>query len=118
MTVTQLSVAHEAEPRRPLNDYATALANINALVDDLTDARAVIVQLRNDLHHEQDRCIMLVEDRDHWRKVAKQARDEWATLKAVMDAIREMASSGQESARIIRESDERPSQPETSPEAA
>lgn len=119
MTITQLSVAHGDEPRRPLNDYAAALANINGLVDDLTDARAVIVQLRADLHHEQDRCIMLVEDRDHWRKVAKQARDEWTALKTVMENIENLASSARESARIIHDSDEKPSQLETSsPEAA
>ena len=54
----------------PIEHHAEALANITKLVDDLTEAQAVILQLRADLHREEDRVQMLREDRDFYRDQA------------------------------------------------
>jgi hypothetical protein len=54
----------------PIDNHATALANITKLVEDLTEAQAVILQLRADLHREEDRVVLLREDRDFYRDQA------------------------------------------------
>jgi hypothetical protein len=51
----------------PIDHHATALANVTKMVSDLSEAQAVILQLRADLHREQDRVEMLIEDRDRHR---------------------------------------------------
>jgi hypothetical protein len=50
-----------------LDRRAAALADVVKTHDDLTDALAAIIQLRADLHREQDRVTMMVEERDRYR---------------------------------------------------
>jgi hypothetical protein len=54
-------------PTPELDRRAAALADVQQMHDDLTEAQAVILQLRADLHREQDRVIMMVEERDRYR---------------------------------------------------
>lgn len=49
------------------NHFADALVQVNKMHNDLNDANAAIQQLRADLHREQDRVAMMVEERDRYR---------------------------------------------------
>lgn len=50
-----------------INQRAEALAQVKQMHDDLTAAHNEIGQLKADLHREQDRCVMMVEERDKYR---------------------------------------------------
>lgn len=50
-----------------INQRAEALAQVKQMHDDLVAAQATIGQLRADLHREQDRCVMVVEERNKYR---------------------------------------------------
>jgi len=64
----------------PLDGHAAALANITKMVDDLTEAQAVILQLRADLHREQDRLVMVVEERNKYRADAELLRNKLLSI--------------------------------------
>ena len=57
-----------------LADHANAMAYVAKTVTDLQEARAIIGQLRADLHREQDRVEMLHEERDFYRDQANSFR--------------------------------------------
>jgi uncharacterized coiled-coil DUF342 family protein len=59
-----------------VNQRAEALAQVRQMHDDLTDAQAIIGQLKADLHREQDRCVMMVEERDKYRADADLLRNQ------------------------------------------
>jgi small ligand-binding sensory domain FIST len=62
-------------PSAPADRHAAALSDIRDMHDQLTDALATIGQLRADLHREQDRCTMIIEERNRYR-----ASDEKKTI--------------------------------------
>ena len=56
-----------AEVDRTAELRAAAVADVKQMHIDLIDAHATIAQLRADLHREQDRTVMMIEDRDRYR---------------------------------------------------
>lgn len=66
-SVTHLS---EIPTSDPLDRHAVALAEFRKMRDDLIATHDTNDQLRADLHREQDRIAMLIEDRDYWREKA------------------------------------------------
>src|SRR4051812_28517531 len=61
MAVTQLQLVNDVTRR------AEALAEIQEMHHQLSEAHAEIDQLKADLHREQDRVMMMIEERDRYR---------------------------------------------------
>jgi hypothetical protein len=64
----------------PLDHYATALAHTQQMHSDLQAAHEVIAQLKADLHREQDRCVMLLEERNKYRADAELLRNKLLSI--------------------------------------
>jgi len=62
--------------RDDVTQRAEALAQVKQMHDDLIAAQATIGQLKADLHREQDRCVMVVEERNKYRTDADLLRNQ------------------------------------------
>jgi hypothetical protein len=86
-----------------LDTHATALAHITKVVTDLDEAHATIGQLRADLHHEQDRCELLAEERNRYRGEAMIFRNKLIELATKMADIGLLTVSAQEIMHTVSE---------------
>ncbi|MEY9493716.1 hypothetical protein [Bradyrhizobium elkanii] len=84
-----MRVAHLSEipAADPLDRHAAVLADIKKIQDDLIETRDANAQLHADLHREQDRVALLVEDRDRWRQEALVFRTRLIELATAMANI-------------------------------
>ena len=82
---------------------AAALAEVNYMNDALIAAKETIGQLKADLHREEDRVIMMVEERDRYRHEALRFR------KLLMKLVIRHANAAmilEEAKEIVQEIDE------------
>ena len=82
---------------------ASALMEIKQMHDELNAAKAAIAQLKADLHREEDRVIMMVEERDRYRHEALRFR------KLLMKLVIRHANAAmilEEAKEIVQEIDE------------
>lgn len=86
-----------------LDTHATALAHITKVVSDLDEAHAIIAQLKADLHREQDRCIMLVDEMTRWRDDALKRRALNTEYETTLSNISLMTERAQENLRSNNE---------------
>ena len=91
-------------PHNDLDRHAAALSDIKDMHDQLTDALATIGQLRADLHREQDRVTMLVEERDKYRADADLLRNQ---LLKMCTTVVNMGLLAREAEAVLMTVDER-----------
>jgi hypothetical protein len=100
-------------PRAPIDidRRAAALADVHQMHDELTDAQAVVLQLRADLHREEDRCAMIVEERDRYRTESARFRKLLIELATQLSNIGLMTTKAQEIVRLVDDLDAAPTLP-------
>jgi len=91
--------------------HATALADIKHMHDQLTGALAMIGQLKADLHREEDRVVMMVEERDRYRHEALRLRKYLNELTTQMTNISLLARKAEDYVHDIEEMDSSPTPP-------
>jgi len=84
---------------------AAALAEVNYMNDALIAAKETIGQLKADLHREEDRVIMMVEERDRYRHEALRLRKLLNELTTQMTNISLLARKAEEFVREVDEMD-------------
>ena len=84
---------------------ASALMEIKQMHDELNAAKAAIAQLKADLHREEDRVIMMVEERDRYRHEALRLRKLLNELTTQMTNISLLARKAEEFVREVDEMD-------------
>ncbi|WP_130582866.1 hypothetical protein [Bradyrhizobium sp. Leo170] len=105
MNIAQPGIATDSGDTSSLEGYAAALANIGSMVNDLTDARAIIGQLRADLHREQDRLELLLEERNRFRSEALVFRTKLIELATAMANIGLLTTQAQSIVLTVHELD-------------
>lgn len=88
--------------------HAAALADIKHMHDVLTDVQAENGQLKADLHREQDRCAMLIEERDRYRHGEARLRTLLIELCTQMSNISLLTIKAQEVVRAVEDLDREP----------
>jgi hypothetical protein len=79
--------------------------------DQLNAALALNDQLKADLHREEDRCVMLVEDRDRHRHEALRLRKYLNELTTQMSNISLLAKKAEDYVHDIEDMDHSPTPP-------
>ena len=108
--MTMVETTNGNNGNTPMDRHASALANIQQLVDDLREAHEEIAQLKADLHREEDRCALLVADKDRIieenkkdRSDAVLVRDKLVELATAMTNIGLLTIPAQEIMRTVQE---------------
>ena len=83
----------------PLDHYATALAHTQQMHHDLRTANDQIAQLKADLHREQDRVTMVLEELTRWRDDALKHRARNTEYETILFNIFLMTTQAQENLR-------------------
>ena len=92
-------------PATPFDRQAAALANIQQTWDELTAARDEIAQLKADLNREQDRIVLLVEERDFYRKEYLRVEGKLVEMATVISNIGLLSIAAQDLIQNIKESE-------------
>lgn len=90
---------------------AAALAEVNHMNDALIAAKETIEQLKADLHHEEDRVTMMVEERDRYRHESVRFRKLLHTLAVKMVNATLLMDAAKDVLTEIDEIDEGPTPP-------
>jgi len=91
---------------------AAALADIKQMHDDLTESQAMVLQLKADLHREEDRCVMVIEDRNRLRSENAVLRRLLVELATQQSNIALLTVKAQEVVKTIDALDHEPPEPE------
>jgi predicted RNase H-like nuclease (RuvC/YqgF family) len=83
----------------PLSDYATAFTQIQQMHNELNALRDQNAQLRADLHREQDRVTMVLEELTRWRDDALKHRARNTEYETILSNIFLMTTQAQENLR-------------------
>lgn len=83
--------------------HAAALADVRAMHDELTSARATITDLNNDIHRLQDRVTLLVDERDRFRAESVVFRTKLIELATSMTNIGLLTVKAQEIVHTVEE---------------
>jgi len=94
-----------------IDRQAAAVSEVKQMHDDLTDAQAVILQLKADLHREEDRIVMLVEQCDRHRHAELKLRKLLNELTTQMSNISLLAKKAEDFVREVDDMDEQPTPP-------
>jgi predicted RecB family endonuclease len=90
---------------------AAALAEVNYMNDALITARETIEQLKADLHREEDRVVMMVEERDRYRHESIRFRKLLIQLATKMVNATLLMEEAKDTLTVIDEIDEAPTPP-------
>ena len=102
MAVTQLQLVDDVSRR------AEALAKVQEMHDQLTEAHAKIALLEADLNREHDRVVMVVEERDRYRHEAVRFRELNKELATCQTNARLILQRAEDVLLTIAESDAAP----------
>jgi len=94
-----------------IDRQAAAVSEVKQMHDDLTDAQAVILQLKADLHRGEDRVVMLVEQCDRHRHAELKLRKLLNELTTQMSNISLLAKKAEDFVREVDDMDEAPTPP-------
>jgi len=92
--MNQMTRVSDADERR-----AAALAEVNHMNESLLAARDLIDQLKADLHREQDRVTMVLEELTRWRDDALKHRARNTEYETILSNIFLMTTQAQENLR-------------------
>jgi len=104
--MNQMTRVSDADERR-----AAALAEVNHMNESLLAARDLIDQLKADLHREQDRVVMMVEERDRYRHESIRFRKLLTQLATKMVNAALLMEEAKDTLATIDEIDEAPTPP-------
>jgi len=104
--MNQMTRVSDADERR-----AAALAEVNHMNESLLAARDLIDQLKADLHREQDRVVMMVEERDRYRHESIRFRKLLTQLATKMVNAALLMEEAKDTLTTIDEIDEGPTPP-------
>ncbi|KRR21314.1 hypothetical protein CQ14_06605 [Bradyrhizobium lablabi] len=101
--MTKVAHLSEIPSNGSLDRHAAILADIQKMRDELVSTHDTNDQLRADLHREEDRVALLVQERDRWRTEALIFRSRLIELATAMANIGLLTRSAQEIVLTVNE---------------